>query len=177
MHLTCARYKFGLHRICRNSLTMVVGSGVMRGLSPLRGRRESTRCATCGALTMRYKRSARSTRATATGTGHAVIMGKAKFRLLEPLYGLVSHPHHIYIYVYAHPPQRHAKMHILPIYPEQLLGNDCENPKIQESKNLKIQKSKNPKKMQDSVDVRSFGFLDFFYFRFLGFWIFGFSYM
>ena len=42
------------------------------------------------------------------------------------------------------PPPRHAKMHILPIYPSQLLGNDCENPKIQKSKNLKIQKSKKP---------------------------------
>ena len=42
----------------------------------------------------------------------------------------------MYIYIYAHPPPlRHAKMNILPIYPEQLLGNDCENLKIQKSKN------------------------------------------
>ena len=55
-------------------------------------------------------------------------------------------------------PVRHAKMHILHIYPEQLLGNDCENRKIQKSKNIKTQKFK---KMQDSVNIKSFGFLDF----------------
>ena len=52
---------------------------------------------------------------------------------------------HIYIYIYiCSPPPRHAKMHNLPIYPEQLLGNDCENPKIQKSQNPTIPQSKNP---------------------------------
>ena len=90
---------------------------------------------------------------------------------------------HTYVQVYKYacstPRLRHAEMHILPIYPEQLLGNDCENPKskdlkiqkpknpkMQRSKNLKIQESKNPKiqkskKLQDYVDVKSFGVLDF----------------
>ena len=53
---------------------------------------------------------------------------------------------------YAHsPPLRHAKMHILPIYPEQLFGNDCENPK-------------NPKLFTSTESCKMFwifGFLDF----------------
>ena len=81
---------------------------------------------------------------------------------------------HIYIYICS-PSLQHANMHILPIYPEQFLGNDCENRKIQKSKSSKIQEPQNPKikKKQDSVDVKSFGFLDFFLiFGFLDFWVF-----
>ena len=79
---------------------------------------------------------------------------------------ILHHGTYVYIYIYIHicsPPLRHAKMHILPIYPEQLLGNDCENPKIQ--------KSSNPKKLQDSVDVNSFGCFAFWSLGFLDFWI------
>ena len=97
---------------------------------------------------------------------------------------------YIYVYIYiCSPPLRHAKMHILPVYPQQFLGErlrKSKNPKIQnpknlkiqkfqKSKNLKIQKTKNPKiqkKLQDSVDVKSFGFLQFWIFRFLDFGIF-----
>ena len=57
-----------------------------------------------------------------------------------------THAHDMCIYIYMlTPPVRHAKMHILAIYPEQLSGNDCENRKIQKSKNPKVQKSKDPK--------------------------------
>ena len=76
--------------------------------------------------------------------------------------------------MYAHP-LRHAKMHILHIYPQQLLRNDWENKKIQKSKNPKMQRTSNTLTiqtfLQDSVDVKSFGFLDFrsFVFRIFGF--------
>ena len=52
------------------------------------------------------------------------------------------------IYIYGSPPHNTQKCTFCPFIPYQLLGNDCENPKIQ-------------KRSQDSLDVKSSGFLEF----------------
>ena len=84
---------------------------------------------------------------------------------------------HLYVYIYrcSPCPTARVRMHILPIYPEQLLGNDCQNPRIQKSKTPKTQK------IQKSKTFHIYGilhcFLDFWilgFLFFLDFWILGF---
>ena len=69
------------------------------------------------------------------------------------------------------PPCDTQKMHILPIYPQQLLGNDCQNPKIQKSKTFYIYGILHV--FWIFVFVLIFGFLDFWFLGFLDFGIFG----
>ena len=82
---------------------------------------------------------------------------------------------HIYIYIYMlTSPPRHAEMHILPIYPQQLSGSD---ERLQKSKTPKLQaRFRRFEKLWifGFLDVWLFGCLDFWIFRFLEFWIFGF---
>ena len=75
-----------------------------------------------------------------------------------------------YIYIWSLTPLRHAKIHILPIYPYWLLGNDCENPNVQKSKNPKIKNPEIVARFRRCKKFWIFGVGDFWIFRFWDFW-------